>query len=181
MKTVRIDGRYYDITANVRKTDAEEFVYSIQLNESEIKRASPPIGFHEKSVRSGEQRSTDSIAQNGADVNSENESVRWSLNNLSKDPRHQCLLCQKNGGHGSTAYQGDTAVCGRFLAGREYSHGERGFVRGEQTTPPRGRTSKLETGQRLKTRMRGGLWAMMEKLKLLQRILQCFAPSAARA
>ena len=79
MKTVRIDGRYYDITANVRKTDAEEFVYSIQLNESEIKRASPPIGFHEKSVRSGEQRSSDSIAQNGADVNSENEDVRYSL------------------------------------------------------------------------------------------------------
>ena len=73
VKTVRIDGRYYDITANVRKTDAEEFVYSIQLNESKIKRASPPIGFHEESVRSGEQRSTDSIAQNGADVNSENE------------------------------------------------------------------------------------------------------------
>ena len=79
VKTVRIDGRYYDITANVRKTDAEEFVYSIQLNESKIKRASPPIGFHEESVRSGEQRSTDSIAQNGADVNSENEDVRYSL------------------------------------------------------------------------------------------------------
>lgn len=79
VKTVRIDGRYYDITANVRKTDAEEFVYSIQLNESKIKRASPPIGFHEKSVRSGEQRSTNSIAQNAENVNSENADVRYSL------------------------------------------------------------------------------------------------------
>ena len=87
VKTVRIDGRYYDITANVRKTDAEEFVYSIQLNESKIKRASPPIGFHEKSVRSGEQRSTDSIAQGEEAVNTSDEYSKLSLSSGADEKR----------------------------------------------------------------------------------------------
>ncbi len=42
MKTVQIDGRVYDLLANVRKKPDGEFVYSIQLNENEKKAPAPP-------------------------------------------------------------------------------------------------------------------------------------------
>ena len=42
VKTVQIDGRVYDLLANVRKKPDGEFVYSIQLNENEKKAPAPP-------------------------------------------------------------------------------------------------------------------------------------------
>lgn len=42
VKTVQIDGRAYDLLANVRKKLDGEFVYSIQLNENEKKAPAPP-------------------------------------------------------------------------------------------------------------------------------------------
>lgn len=42
VKTVQIDGRVYDLLANVRKKLDGEFVYSIQLNENEKKAPAPP-------------------------------------------------------------------------------------------------------------------------------------------
>ena len=42
VKTVQIDGRVYDLLANVREKPDGEFVYSIQLNENEKKAPAPP-------------------------------------------------------------------------------------------------------------------------------------------
>ena len=42
VKTVQIDGRVYDLLANVRKKPDGEFVYSIQLNENKKKAPAPP-------------------------------------------------------------------------------------------------------------------------------------------
>lgn len=45
VKTVQIDGRVYDLLANVRKKPDGEFVYSIQLNENEKKAPAPPCQY----------------------------------------------------------------------------------------------------------------------------------------
>ena len=42
VKTVQIDGRVYDLLANVRKKPDGEYVYSIQLNENKNKAPAPP-------------------------------------------------------------------------------------------------------------------------------------------
>lgn len=41
VKTVQIDGKFYDVLANVRKKSGGEYVYSIQLNESRKSRLPP--------------------------------------------------------------------------------------------------------------------------------------------
>lgn len=43
VKTVQIDGRVYDLLANVRKKPEGELVYSIQLNENKRKAPAPPV------------------------------------------------------------------------------------------------------------------------------------------
>lgn len=43
VKTVQIDGRVYDLLANVRKKPEGELVYSIQLNENKSKAPAPPV------------------------------------------------------------------------------------------------------------------------------------------
>ena len=45
VKTVQIDGRVYDLLANVRKKPDGEFVYSIQLNENKNKASAPPLQY----------------------------------------------------------------------------------------------------------------------------------------
>ena len=42
VKTVQIDGRVFDVLANVRKKPDGEYVYSIQLNENKNKTPAPP-------------------------------------------------------------------------------------------------------------------------------------------
>ena len=44
IKNVQIDGRVFDLLANVRKKANGAFVYSIQLNENKKIKASPPLG-----------------------------------------------------------------------------------------------------------------------------------------
>lgn len=43
VKTVQIDGRVYNLLANVRKKPDGEYVYSIQLNENKNKAPAPPV------------------------------------------------------------------------------------------------------------------------------------------
>lgn len=43
VKTVQIDGRVYDLLANIRKKPDGEYVYSIQLNENKNKAPAPPV------------------------------------------------------------------------------------------------------------------------------------------
>lgn len=47
VKTVQIDGRVYDLLANVRKKPEGEYVYSIQLNENKNKTPAPPRRYLE--------------------------------------------------------------------------------------------------------------------------------------
>ena len=62
-KTVQIDGRVFDVLANVRKKNEGEYVYSIQLNESKTKSASPVAVFAKSNPASklGETDLVDSI------------------------------------------------------------------------------------------------------------------------
>ncbi len=74
VKTVNIDGQYFDVFANVRRRADGEFVYDVQLNENK-NRATPPVAQQlqkQKGVGSGAYRSVyiDSVAQKGDTVNS---------------------------------------------------------------------------------------------------------------
>jgi hypothetical protein len=69
VKTVQIDGRVYDLLANVRKKPDGEYVYSIQLNENKKAPASPVAVFAESNPASDVgEAGTGSIAEMGEGV-----------------------------------------------------------------------------------------------------------------
>ena len=69
VKTVQIDGRVYDLLANVRKKPDGEYVYSIQLNENKKTPASPVAVFAESNPASDVgEAGTGSIAEMGEGV-----------------------------------------------------------------------------------------------------------------
>lgn len=71
IKTVRIDGRLYDLTANVRKTDSGEFVYFLQFNENKKTEAAPLLRATNGSFNRMLTASDDtSLSQDSPDVNS---------------------------------------------------------------------------------------------------------------
>lgn len=71
IKTVQIDGRLYDLTANVRKTDSGEFVYFLQFNENKKTEAAPLLRATNGSFNRMLTASDDtSLSQDSPDVNS---------------------------------------------------------------------------------------------------------------
>ena len=71
IKTVQIDGRLYDLTANVRKTDSGEFVYFLQFNENKKAEAAPLLRATNGSFDRMLTASVDtSVSQDSPDVNS---------------------------------------------------------------------------------------------------------------
>lgn len=69
VKTVQIDGRVYDLLANVRKKPDGEYVYSIQLNENKKTPASPVAVFAESNPASDVgEAGTSSIAEKSEGV-----------------------------------------------------------------------------------------------------------------
>ena len=73
IKTVQIDGRVYDLLANVRKKPEGEYVYSIQLNEDKKKAPAPLLTpDHPVDDRAHNRvltdASMDSIPETGKDV-----------------------------------------------------------------------------------------------------------------
>ena len=71
IKTVQIDGRLYDLIANVRKTDSGEFVYFLQFNENKKAEAAPLLRATNGSFDRMLTASVDtSVSQDSPDVNS---------------------------------------------------------------------------------------------------------------
>ena len=73
VKTVQIDGRMYDVLANIRKTADDSYVYSIQMNTRKIKEAALPRKAQSPEGKSFQKRaratSTESIPQSGEESN----------------------------------------------------------------------------------------------------------------
>lgn len=73
VKTVQIDGRMYDVLANIRKTADDSYVYSIQMNTRKTKEAALPRKAQSPEGKSFQKRaratSTESIAQSGEESN----------------------------------------------------------------------------------------------------------------
>ena len=68
VKTVQIDGRVFDLLANVRKKPDGEYVYSIQLNDNKNKAPAPPLASTYGRVPAGS-------AQNGVLTNASTNSI----------------------------------------------------------------------------------------------------------
>lgn len=73
VKTVQIDGRMYDVLANIRKTADDSYVYSIQMNTRKTKEAALPRKAQSPEGKSFQKRaratSTESIAQGSEESN----------------------------------------------------------------------------------------------------------------
>lgn len=73
VKTVQIDGRMYDVLANIRKTADDSYVYSIQMNTRKTKEAALPRKAQSPEGKSFQKRaratSTESIPQPGEESN----------------------------------------------------------------------------------------------------------------
>lgn len=73
VKTVQIDGRMYDVLANIRKTADDSYVYSIQMNTRKTKEAALPRKAQSQEGKVFQKRaratSTESIAQSSEESN----------------------------------------------------------------------------------------------------------------
>lgn len=75
VKKVQIDGKVFDLLANVRKSSDAEYVYSLQLNEDKSAEAAPPNRLaNDQSLTRALTASTDSITEE-----SENSNTRFSM------------------------------------------------------------------------------------------------------
>ena len=80
IKQVQIDGKVYDLVANVRKKTDGEYVYSIQLNDNKKIKVSPPVAIND-SVSMGAQHSNNNIPNSAENVNSQSKNFeeRYAL------------------------------------------------------------------------------------------------------
>lgn len=79
IKTVQIDDTVYDLTANIRKKQNGNFVYSIQLNQNKKIKASPPLDSHFSSLNGVTNALQSQYIQNGTksqEVSGEKFSMR---------------------------------------------------------------------------------------------------------
>lgn len=79
IKTVQIDDTVYDLTANIRKKQNGNFVYSIQLNQNKKIKASPPLDSHFSSLNGVTNALQSQYIQNGTEsqeVSGKNFSMR---------------------------------------------------------------------------------------------------------
>ena len=83
VKTVQIDGRVYDLVANIRKSVNNQYVYSLQLTENKKIGAAPPLDTTNGVLIPGAHRSNNNVTQNTSVVNS--YSMQNSQNNTSED------------------------------------------------------------------------------------------------
>lgn len=72
VKQVQIDGRVYDLVANVRKRTDGEYVYSVQLNDNKKIKVSPPVAIND-SISMGAQHSINNIPNSAENVNSKSQ------------------------------------------------------------------------------------------------------------
>lgn len=88
VKTVQIDNEVYDLLANVRRNGDDSYVYNIRLYQNKKIKASPPIGIQTNSVKSGAQRSDNSVSQNDPVVNTQS---MQGVEKDSSDERHSLV------------------------------------------------------------------------------------------
>ena len=88
VKTVQIDNEVYDLLANVRRNGDDSYVYNIRLYQNKKIKASPPIGIQTNSVKSGAQRSDNSVSQNDSVVNTQS---MQDVEKDSSDERHSLV------------------------------------------------------------------------------------------
>lgn len=88
VKTVQIDNEVYDLLANVRRNGDDSYVYNIRLYQNKKIKASPPIGIQTNSVKSGAQRSDNSVSQNDSVVNTQS---MQDVENDSSGERHSLV------------------------------------------------------------------------------------------
>lgn len=88
VKTVQIDNEVYDLLANVRRNGDDSYVYNIRLYQNKKIKASPPIGIQTNSVKSGAQRSDNSVSQNDSVVNTQS---MQGIEKDSSDERHSLV------------------------------------------------------------------------------------------
>ena len=69
IKTVKIDGKFFDVIANVRKGHGNAYVYSIQLNEQKKTKASPLLEEKNSSLNRVPNASVNTISQSEDNVN----------------------------------------------------------------------------------------------------------------
>lgn len=81
VKKVQIDGKVFDLLANVRKSGEAEYVYSLQLNEDKSTEAAPPDRLaNDQSLNGALTASTNSITEE-----SENDNTKFSLDDSEYD------------------------------------------------------------------------------------------------
>lgn len=61
VKVVQVDGRVYDLLANVRKKPDGDYVYSIQLNENKKKAPAPPVATTKPSAKALDGYASDRV------------------------------------------------------------------------------------------------------------------------
>ena len=69
LRRCQLDGKVYDLIANVRKKNDGSFVYSIQLNQNKKIEASPPNPLTKRGFKRVLNASNNNISQNDEDVN----------------------------------------------------------------------------------------------------------------
>lgn len=77
IKNVQVDGKVFDLVANIRKNSNNQYVYSVQLNENKKIEAAPPLG-NDVTLNRAFTASTDRISHNDSTVN---DSLRKSVSN----------------------------------------------------------------------------------------------------
>ncbi|MDY3690829.1 MAG: LPD23 domain-containing protein [Dysosmobacter sp.] len=75
VKTVQIDGRVYDLLANVRKKPDGEYVYSIQLNENKNKAPAPPRQYQNGTAKAENRPVRVPTDASGVSIPADNEFV----------------------------------------------------------------------------------------------------------
>ncbi len=76
IKKVQIDGKVFDIIANVRKKSTGEFVYSLQLNEDESIEAAPPENHTENGGVNGAQTASNNIIPDSSEKSNRQNSLK---------------------------------------------------------------------------------------------------------
>lgn len=85
IKQVQIDGQFYDLVANIRKVVGDEFVYSIQLNESKKTVASPLLSSQQGEHQNRAHNATDNI------ISKKSEKVNPHERRLGKDDKRYAI------------------------------------------------------------------------------------------
>ncbi len=113
VKTVQIDGRVYDLLANVRKKPDGEYVYSIQLNENKNKAPAPPRQYQNGTAKAENRPVRVPTDASDTSIPAGNEIVNGDI--MQKLARHDTVGSAEAGSFGPRLNGG------QFSMGRTFS------------------------------------------------------------